>query len=123
MSLKNCSHVFFLFQHKPQLQFHRSLRHNQRTKKLCAKNEDKKQNVSLNVGTIAVDKEPPDEIKLIVVPLKPSHLSLNLSDSEFETMGDKVGDSVDCTKKKVYKGGDAVKLLNQMKNHTNQTQG
>lgn len=81
-------------------------------------NENKKQNVSLNVGTIVVDKEPPDEINLIVVPLKQSHLSINLSDSEFETVGDKVGDSVDSSKEKVYKGGDAVKLLSEMKNHS-----
>lgn len=82
----------------------------------------KQQNVSLNVGTIAVDKEPPDEIKLIVVPLKPSHLSLNLSDTEFETIGDQVGDSVDTGKEKTYKGDEAVKLFNEIKNHTNQTQ-
>lgn len=76
------------------------------------------QNVSLKVGTIVVDKESPDEIKLIVVPLKPSHLSLNLSDSEFETVGDKVGDSVDSSKEKTYTGAEAVKELNRIKNHT-----
>lgn len=65
-----------------------------------------------------MDKEPPDEIKLIVVPLKPSHLSLNLSDSEFETVGDKIGDSVDSSKEKTYKGADAVKEIHQLKNHT-----
>lgn len=79
-----------------------------------------KENPLPNVGTIVVDKEPPDEIKLIVVPLKPSHLSLNLSDSEFETVGDKVGDSLDFSKEKTYKGDQAVKELNRMKNHTQQ---
>lgn len=77
--------------------------------------------MTLNVGKIVLDKEPPEEIKLIVVPMKPSHLSLNLTDSEFETVGDTVGDSIDSAKKKVYSGGEAVKLLNEMKNHTNQT--
>lgn len=91
-------------------------KHNEST---AAENGDRKQNVSLKVGTIVVDKEPPDEIKLIVVPLKPSHLSLNLSDSEFETVGDRVGDSIDSKKQKTYKGSEAVKVLEQMKNHTN----
>lgn len=84
-------------------------------------NVGEKQNASLNAGAIVVDKQPPDEIKLIVVPLKPSHLSLNLSDSEFETMGDKIGDSVDSSKEKTYTGEEAVKMLNQLKNHTNHT--
>lgn len=79
-----------------------------------------KENLLPNAGTIVVDKESPDEIKLIVVPLKQSHLSLNLSDTEFETVGDKVGDSLDFSKEKTYKGEEAVKELNRMKNHTHQ---
>lgn len=78
--------------------------------------QNQKQNVTLKVGTTVTDKQPPEQIKLIVVPLKQSHLSINLSDSAFETMGSDVGDSLDTEHEKIYTGKAAVQLLNELQN-------
>lgn len=109
-----------LFQHKTRR--YRKPWQELRTKKLCPEEGEKgKQNVSLNVGSIAVDREPPEEIKLVVVPIKQAHTSLNLTDASFETMGDKVPDSVDICKEKEYTGAEAANLLKGARNQTNQT--
>lgn len=61
-----------------------------------------------------VDKDPAEEVKLIVVPLKQSHLSLNISDNAFETVGDKVGDTVDTKSEKVFKGKEAIQKIKEI---------
>lgn len=66
------------------------------------------------MGQIVKDRIPPTEIKVIEVPLKQSHLSLNLSDTAFETMGDQVGDSIDISKAKIATGKDAAKMLKDL---------
>lgn len=77
-------------------------------------------NATLKVGTIVQDKIPTEEIKLIEVPLKQSHLSLNLTDAAFETMGDKIADTLDICKKKVVTGKQAAEQLKKLQ-HKNQT--
>lgn len=77
--------------------------------------------VHLDVGKIVADRIPSEEIKLIKVALKPSHLSNNLSDSVFETMGDSVGDSIDTGKAVESKGEKAVEILNAIEHGRNKS--
>lgn len=82
--------------------------------------ETQNANATLRAGSIAKDRIPSEEIKLIMVPLKQSHLSFNLSDSSFETMGDKVADTLDMSHEKVYTGEEAAELNKKME-HNNCT--
>lgn len=75
----------------------------------CNRTENSK--TTLNVGTVVEDKIPPEEIKLIAVPLKQSHLCLNISDNSFETMGDLTADTLDEAHKKEYTGNEAAEKL------------
>lgn len=74
--------------------------------------------VNLKTGTVVEDKYPPEEIKLIEIPLKKSHLSLNLSDESFESMADKVGDTFDVKHERVLTGKEALAKLNELQ-HAN----
>ncbi|XP_008201012.2 A disintegrin and metalloproteinase with thrombospondin motifs 7 isoform X1 [Tribolium castaneum] len=85
-------------------------------KNTCGESGKTSKPVKLNVGQIVKDRIPPTEIKVIEVPLKQSHLSLNLSDTAFETMGDQVGDSIDTSKARIATGKDAVKTLKKLQN-------
>lgn len=78
--------------------------------------QNQKQNITLKVHTTVKDKQPAEQIKLIVVPLKQSHLSINLSDSAFETMGSDVGDTLDTEHQKAYTGKAAIELLHELQN-------
>lgn len=75
----------------------------------------------LETGTFIQDKYPPEEIKLIQIPLKKSHLSLNISDEAYESMGDKIGDEFDVKDEKVMSGKEAEIKLKQLQSQ-NQTQ-
>lgn len=77
-------------------------------------NRKENANATLKVGAIVKDKIPSEEIKLIVVPLKQSHLSFNLSDTSFETMGDQVSDTMDISQEKVLTGEEAAKKLKEL---------
>lgn len=59
---------------------------------------------------------PPEEIQLIEIPLKKSHLSLNLSDESYETMGDMIGDTMDEKHEKIFTGKEAIERLMEMQN-------
>lgn len=80
-----------------------------------------KQNITLKVGTTVTDKQPPEQVKLVVVPKKQSHLSLNLTDQAFETMGSDIGDSLDTAHQKIYTGKEAIKLLKQLQHPSNKS--
>ncbi|XP_068910126.1 A disintegrin and metalloproteinase with thrombospondin motifs 7-like isoform X3 [Tenebrio molitor] len=82
-------------------------------RKSCEEEGGKKE-AKLNVGQIVKDVIPPEEIKVIEVPLKQSHLSLNLSDTAFETMGDSAGDRLDTSCAKIATGEAAAKILKNM---------
>lgn len=66
---------------------------------------------------------PPEEIQLIEIPLKKSHLSLNLSDESYETMGDRIGDTMDEKHEKIFTGKEAIERLMEIQNgnHTTRT--
>ncbi|CAH0553697.1 unnamed protein product [Brassicogethes aeneus] len=67
--------------------------------------------ISLKVGEIVKDRIPPDEIKLVKIPFRQSHLSFNMSDNAFESMGDEVADTLDLNNAKIVTGAPAAKLL------------
>ena len=101
---------FFYISHDKEERQDRAAHKRQYDKKLCDEENEKKA-VHLNVGQIVKDRIPPEEIKVIEVPLKQSHLSLNLSDTAFETMGDQAGDSIDTSAAKIATGESAAKIL------------
>lgn len=70
--------------------------------------------VKLKTGTFVQDKYPNEEIKLIEIPLKKSHLSLNISDESYESMGDIVGDTLDEKHEKVLEGKEAADKLKEL---------
>lgn len=90
--------------------------------KICQTEAETKGGIKLQVGKIVHDRIPPEEIKVIEVPLKQSHLSLNLSDSVFETMGDQIGDSLDISKAKITTGEAAAKILENMQKEKKEKQ-
>lgn len=97
------------------------LKRNRDSRKCKLGDETMSQHVTLKTGMMVQDKYPSEEIKLIEIPLKKSHLSLNISDEAFETMADKVGDSFDVKHEKVMTGKEAILKLDQLQhlNHTN----
>lgn len=84
-------------------------------------NNNEKGHGNLKVGTIVEDRVCPEEVKVIEVPIKQSHSSLNLTDAAFESMGDKVVDSLDTCNEKVITGTEAAQLLKDIQ-HKNQTE-
>lgn len=74
------------------------------------------------VGAIVKDVIPSQEIKIMEVPLKQSHLSVNLSDISFETMGDEGGDSIDTNKAKIATGENAAMILKMLQHKNNSKQ-
>lgn len=72
------------------------------------KQQTKKSNTSvhLNVGVIVQDRVPPEEIKIIRVPLRKSNAAMNLSDEAFESMGDTVEDVLDTSHAEILTGDD-----------------
>lgn len=81
--------------------------------------ETQKSNVPLKTGTIVEDTYPLEEIKLIEIPLKKSHLSLNVSDESFESMADKAGDTLDIKHEKVISGKEAKDKLRVLESKNN----
>lgn len=67
------------------------------------------------------DRVTPEDVKLIEIPLKSSHLTVNLSDTSFETMGDTVADVIDEAHEKVHSGKEAAEMLKILA-HNNATQ-
>ncbi|KAJ8921346.1 hypothetical protein NQ315_002961 [Exocentrus adspersus] len=67
-----------------------------------------------NIGLIVKDKVPPEEIKVIQVPLRKSHTSFNLTDEAFESMGDTVEDSLDTSHSKIITGAKAANVLKKL---------
>ncbi|XP_022900550.2 A disintegrin and metalloproteinase with thrombospondin motifs 6-like [Onthophagus taurus] len=65
----------------------------------------------LHVGTIIQDRIPNDELKLIEIPLKQLGVSMNISDSVFESLGEQVPDTLDFEHKRVCTGKQAADKL------------
>lgn len=75
----------------------------------------------IKTGTFIQDKYPPEEIKLIEIPLKKSHLSLNISDEAYESMADKIGDEFDIKNEKVMTGKEAEIRIKQLQSQNRTT--
>ncbi|KAG5335616.1 ATS7 metalloproteinase, partial [Acromyrmex heyeri] len=71
-------------------------------------------------GSIILDSVPIENVVLMQAPYMDDTVQANLSDKAFQEAGDRVGVGIDMTKKKVYKGAQALKLIQQLAHH-NQT--
>lgn len=71
-------------------------------------------------GSIILDSVPIENVVLMQAPYMDESLQANLSDKAFQEAGDLVGVGIDTSKKKVYKGAEALKLIQQLAHH-NQT--
>ncbi|XP_031338674.1 A disintegrin and metalloproteinase with thrombospondin motifs 7-like [Photinus pyralis] len=76
-------------------------------------------NATHKVGSLVKDRVLPQDIKLIEVPLVQSQLSLNLTDASYEAMGDKISDTLDVTKEKVFTGKEAAARLKEIQHKNN----
>lgn len=88
-------------------------------------NEDKRKRTcdaeerftTLKPGSIIKDSIPIEKIVLMQAPYMDESLQSNLSDKAFQEAGDLVGVGIDMSQKKVYKGAQAIKLINQLTHH------
>ena len=71
-------------------------------------------------GSIILDSVPIENVVLIQAPYMDESLQANLSDKAFQEAGDLVGVGIDTSKKKMYKGAEALKLIQQL-SQRNQT--
>ncbi|XP_025267750.1 A disintegrin and metalloproteinase with thrombospondin motifs 7 [Camponotus floridanus] len=68
-------------------------------------------------GSIIVDSIPIEKVILLQAPYMDESLQSNLSDKAFQEAGDLVGVGIDTSQQKVYKGSQAVKLIEQLVHH------
>jgi len=91
-------------------------------------NEDKRKRTcdteekftTLKPGSIIKDPIPIENIVLMEAPYMDESLQSNLSDKAFQEAGDLVGVGIDTSQKKVYKGAQAIRLIQQL-THRNLT--
>ncbi|KAF5307128.1 hypothetical protein FQR65_LT07112 [Abscondita terminalis] len=89
-----------------------------RAQKACTPNA----NSTLKVGTVVGDRLRPEDIELIEIPIKQSHMSINLTDEAFEHVGDQMADTLDIDQETIYLGQEAVSKLKELQ-HANTTAG
>nr|XP_012218606.1 PREDICTED: A disintegrin and metalloproteinase with thrombospondin motifs 7-like [Linepithema humile] len=85
-------------------------------------NEDKRKRTcetderftTLKPGSIIKDSIPIEKIVLLQAPYMDESLQSNLSDKAFQEAGDLVGVGIDTSREKVYKGAQAIKLIEQL---------
>lgn len=75
---------------------------------------------TLKPGSIIKDAIPIENIVLMQAPYMDESLQSNLSDKAFQEAGDVVGVGIDTSREKVYKGAQAIKLIQQL-THRNLT--
>ncbi|KMQ94666.1 a disintegrin and metalloproteinase with thrombospondin motifs 7 [Lasius niger] len=68
-------------------------------------------------GSIIKDWIPIEKVVLLQAPYMDESLQSNLSDRAFQEAGDLVGVGIDTSQQKVYKGSQAVKLIEQLVHH------
>ncbi|GAB1865491.1 A disintegrin and metalloproteinase with thrombospondin motifs 7 [Camponotus japonicus] len=68
-------------------------------------------------GSIIIDSIPIEKVILLQAPYMDESLQSNLSDKAFQEAGDLVGIGIDTSQQKVYKGSQAVKLIEQLVHH------
>lgn len=72
---------------------------------------------TLKPGSIIKDAIPIEKIVLMQAPYMDESLQSNLSDKAFQEAGDLVGVGIDTSQKKVYKGAQAIRLIEQLTHH------
>ncbi|XP_032687133.1 A disintegrin and metalloproteinase with thrombospondin motifs 7-like [Odontomachus brunneus] len=85
-------------------------------------NEDKRKRTceaderftTLKPGSIIKDSVPIEEVVLLQAPYMDESLQSNLSDKAFQEAGDTVGVGIDTSQKKVYRGAQAVDLIQRL---------
>ncbi|XP_071564717.1 A disintegrin and metalloproteinase with thrombospondin motifs 7 [Temnothorax nylanderi] len=88
-------------------------------------NEDKRKRTcdaeerftTLKPGSIIKDSIPIGNVVLMQAPYMDESLQSNLSDKAFQEAGDRVGVGIDTSQEKVYRGAQAVKLIEQLAHH------
>ncbi|XP_044750443.1 A disintegrin and metalloproteinase with thrombospondin motifs 12-like [Coccinella septempunctata] len=75
--------------------------------------------VKIKVGSIVQDHVNPDDIKVDVIPLKSTSMTINLTDSAFESMGDVIGDTKDEKKIKHLQGKAAADEIIRLEHKNN----
>ncbi|XP_077275528.1 A disintegrin and metalloproteinase with thrombospondin motifs 7-like [Temnothorax americanus] len=88
-------------------------------------NEDKRKRTcdaeerftTLKPGSIIKDSIPIGNVVLMQAPYMDESLQSNLSDKAFQEAGDRVGVGIDTSQAKVYRGAQAVKLIEQLAHH------
>lgn len=88
-------------------------------------NEDKRKRAceaeekftTMKPGSIIKDSIPIEKVILLQAPYMDESLQFNLSDKAFQEAGDVVGVGIDTSRQKVYKGSQAVKLIEQLAHH------
>ncbi|XP_011645843.1 A disintegrin and metalloproteinase with thrombospondin motifs 12-like [Pogonomyrmex barbatus] len=87
-------------------------------------NEDKRKRTcdaerftTMKPGSIIKDSIPIEKIVLMQAPFTDESLQTNLSDKAFQEAGDLVGVGIDTSQQKVYKGAQAIKLIEQLVHH------
>lgn len=71
-------------------------------------------------GSIIVDSIPVEKVVLLEAPYMDESLQSNLSDKAFQEAGDTVGGGIDTSQQKIYKGVQAVDLIEKL-THRNLT--
>ncbi|XP_019886765.2 A disintegrin and metalloproteinase with thrombospondin motifs 7 [Ooceraea biroi] len=88
-------------------------------------NEDKRKRTceagerftTLKPGSVIKDSIPIQNIVLLQAPYMDESLQANLSDKAFQEAGDLVGVGIDTSQQKVYKGVQAIRLMEQLAHH------
>lgn len=91
-------------------------------------NEDKRKRTceadekftTLKPGSIIKDSIPIENVVLLEAPFMDETLQSNLSDKAFQEAGDTVGVGIDTSQEKVYRGAQAVTLIEKL-THRNST--
>ncbi|KAL0128942.1 hypothetical protein PUN28_003960 [Cardiocondyla obscurior] len=68
-------------------------------------------------GSIIKDSIPIENVVLKQAPYMDESLQSNLSDKAFQEVGDLVGGGIDTSQEKIYKGAQAVQLIEQLAHH------
>lgn len=85
-------------------------------------NEDKRKRTcvadekftTMKPGSIIKDSVPIEQIVVLEAPYMDESLQSNLSDKAFHEAGDRVGVGIDTSQQKIYKGAQAIKLIEQL---------
>lgn len=97
-----------------QLLYDWAMTNDDKRKRTC---EAEEKFTTMKPGSIIKDPIPIEKIVLLQAPYMDESLQSNLSDKAFQEAGDLVGVGIDTSQQKVYKGSQAVKLLEQLAHH------